>query len=231
MQVCDNKNKITYEILFALLAVAAIVFCIYTNSRGLDDELVMDGFENQHIYQERFRNEEMLPDAYLRELVRYKKVYVPYEVKTYEAYSDKAEEDRDSEFSQTYYKENNLSRYFFEYAGECEVDDKLLKFEEVTQLKEEKPELFEDNFEKIGLINDMLRYDFLTNQEATRESSYFWYSWYYKSFAEHKGWYAYLYADIEDVEGADELVAIWDKRENLYLMSKEKLQEFDLQVK
>ena len=217
-KITDRSLQLFAEAALWLLMLLGIAAGIYNNSRGLDEELVMDSFTDQHIYQERFTESGMLPDSYLRELIRYRRVYVPYEVKDYSAYSETEEADRESEFSQAYYKENNLTRYFQEYAGECVSDGKLPGYERVTELKEADPEAFEEGFRDLGLINDMLRYSFICNKEGIRESAYFWYSWYYYSFAEHKSWYAHLYLQ-EGAEEAEDIVAIWDKRENLYIYS------------
>lgn len=214
-----RMNKITVCTIIAI-AIMAIGMNLYYNFRNLDSTLDFTEHTKQHIYMDEFQQAGMLPDAYIRELIKDKRVIVPYTVKDYMAYSETAEEDRDSDFKQVYYRENNYVRYFCEYAGECEVNEGLPKIDTVKEMHKEG--LINDAaFTDMGIANDMLRYSFLLNKEATRESSYFWYAWFYHTFSSDKGWESRVYIRKDEVEASRELVALWDRKENLYLMEKD----------
>ena len=76
-----------------------------------------------------------------------------------------------------------------------------------------------NDFNDLGIANDMLRYTFLLNKEHSKETKYFWYSWYYYSFAREESYFPHVYVMMDEVVDADELVAIWDEGENLYVMT------------
>ena len=81
-------------------------------------------------------------------------------------------------------------------------------------------EAYRKEFNDLGIANDMLRYTFLLNKEHSKETKYFWYSWYYYSFAQEESYFPHVYVKIDEVADADELVAIWDEGENLYVTTR-----------
>lgn len=202
---------------------------IYFNALSLKRILPMNYVKNQHFFQGEFKDGQVqadgaaesmaMPDAYLRELIRYKTVAVPYEVQEYSVYNPILdEEERGHGFVADYYFENNYTRYFMEYSQKAYCDLALPKLDNTPECIED----IKDEFTLVGVTNDMLRYSFLLNQEHSKETKYFWYSWYYYSFAEEENHYPRLYVNLQDCEEHDELVAIWDREENLYLMSRER---------
>ena len=210
-----------YEIFrIPVLALSCLVFVIASliyNSGGLTEIFPTRLFTDQHIYQSEDYEKKERPDAYLRELIRYKNVCVPYDVKLYEYYNPiKDENERGSGFVRRYYTENNYARYFREYSEDCETDISLPLTAAVGKVMD--PDKY--GFSDLGIANDMLRYTFLLNKEHSKETKYFWYSWYYYSFAKEENMFPHVYVRLESCEPADELVTFWDEGENLYVMSR-----------
>ncbi len=204
--------RIVLLIIFGLLfVVASLVY----NSEKLTDIFPVRLFTDQHIYQEEDYAKRERPDAYLRELIRYKQVYVPIDVKNYSFYNPiKDEDERGSGFVRRYYTENNYARYFKEYSKLCSVDVTLPQVDDVKAVMDDR----RDDFTDMGIANDMLRYTFLLNKEHSKETKYFWYSWYYYSFAIEENMFPHIYIMKDSCEASDELAVFWDEGENLYVM-------------
>lgn len=218
-------KKISYKKRVGILLLLAVLFVgmnTYYNTYHLEEMLPLRSTVNQHMYQETDRADCIFGEAYLRELIRDKKVLVPYAVSVLFDYVPiENEDERGAGFKPNYYWDNNYTRYFQEYALDCETDESLPKRLEVPEFIEGKVSDFQD----YGITNDLLRYTFLLNREHAKETKYFWYSWYYYSFAEEENRYPHMYLIPEDCEAADTLVAIWDRDENIYIMSMEKYAE------
>lgn len=212
----DGQIRVVALIVVVLLFIPLNV---YANIKGNDD-LFFYHVTNQSLYQPEFYEQQIFPDAYVRELVKDKTVIVPNEVKTYDQYVSVEEEKRD-DFVISYYSDNNYVRYFSEYAGNSEIDEALPD----AKMMYEEFMLDKTDFTSFGCANDLLRYSFLLNKESEKEMSYFWYSWFYYTFSETKEWYPEVYIATEGIQNADRLVALWDKKENLYLMSEDYYRE------
>jgi len=213
-------NKVFYVLVLTFLTGFILVNIIY-NFRNLETVLPMTQTTNQKIYQESNINEKSLPDAYIRELIRDKEITVPYKFSPYINYNPIEDEDeRGASFKANYFRENNYSLYFSEYAKKCNYDNTLPKIQELSDINGDIMPLIDKDFTNIGLTNDLLRYTFLLNQETSKETTYFWYAWYYYSFAEEKEWYHYAYLE-NGIEDSDSLVAVWDHEEQLYIMTRE----------
>lgn len=208
--------KIKYR-MYAVLA-AMLIFIplnIYADMQKSEDLFFYHPY-NQSLYQDEFREYGLYPDAYVRELIRDKKVVIPHDVKLYREYiGEKSEEDRAEKFSNKYYRENNYVRYFKEYAHEYEIAKTDPGNDGIKQYAADTGE-----FDDFGAANDMLRYSFLINTETEKEMSYFWYSWFYYSFSTAKGYTTDVFIQ-RGLEDADVCYAVWDGRENLYLMDLE----------
>jgi len=218
-----NKLKSVHrKLLLLAVGVLFILLNIYYNAIYINKMLPLRHAKNQHIYQPEDEEYGSMCDAYLRESIRNKSVLVPYAVQKYIVYNPvEDEEERAEHFEARYYLENNYTRYFMEYSGECSTDESLLKTDAVTEIASDLKSAFVD----LGITNDLLRYSFLLNQEHSKETKYFWYSWYYYFFAVEEDHYPHLYVDKASCESASQLVAIWDKDENLYLMGSDKYKE------
>ena len=124
-------------------------------------------------------------------------------------------------FSFDYYYDNNYGNFFRKYAKEGVADESLPSPEEVRKAKILKN--MKDSFVQVGYTADMERYAFMLNDDPEYVNSYFHYSYYYYTCVEESVFdtnFRMFIAD-EDIENAEELVAIWDDRENLYVMSRE----------
>lgn len=213
-----GKEKV-YEICrLSVLTLVCLIFSVASliyNNEKLTQIFPVRLFTDQHIYQEEDYASKERPDAYLRELIRYKSVYIPYDVQLYSYYNPiKDENERGSGFVRRYYTENNYTRYFKEYSKACTTDGTLPSTEEVGAVMDTR----RSNFSDLGIANDMLRYSFLLNKEHSKETKYFWYSWYYYSFAREESYFPHVYVRMDEAKDADELVAFWDDSENLYVM-------------
>lgn len=208
------------KIAMLMVVVMFIPLGLYANLRGNED-LFFYHTTNQSLYQPEFYTQQIFPDTYIRELIKDKTVIIPYEVKVYDDYMELDEDARGVDFKNIYFRENNFARYFKEYSKSYEIDETLPKVRDV------QVEGFVDksDFTNFGCANDMLRYSFLLNKEKEKEMSYFWYSWFYYTFSVEKEWYAYAYINTDGIETSDRLVALWDRRENLYIMSEEYYEE------
>ena len=210
-------NKKIRVIYISGLLFVSILFGIYASLKN-DSDIMFYHVYDQSLYVPQFSKENIYPDIYVRELVEDKTVIVPNEIQTYSDYQKKVKKKpKDGDFINMYFKENNYSIFFKEYAGCFEVDSSMPGV--IQMMEEELVDL--DEFESLGCANDMLRYSFLVNRENIEEASFFWYSWYYYSFSTNKGWYPSVYICKENMDDKDTLVALWDKQENLFLMSLE----------
>ena len=205
------------------IAGTLILICfllgIFYNFRNLEQVNPMTRIKTQTIYQEEHYENLQYPDSFLRTLLREREVKIPYEIKPVEEYMTPTWEKEGGEFfNSQYYKETNYGRFLQAYAKTCVVDEELPDMEETDALVSS----FAD-FTCIGKSNDMLRYTFLLNEDGVQESAYFWYSWYYYSyFVDEKAEGKFsIYVRTDDMKEADSYIALWDKKQNLYLMSAE----------
>lgn len=206
------KTQWMKYIIVGLCMVFLLLSGIY-NVRNLGAVLPMTKNEVQTLYAPENLQEGTYPDSFLRLLVRGKKVTVPYEIKDYGMYSKNRNSEDGEKFPARYFKESNYARFFKAYAKETLVD---------STLSENAIAEYQEDFTWIGYGSDMLRYTFLLNTDGVQQSTYFWYSWYYYSFyGEASGHDIVIYVNLEDIAESDDLVAIWTKEEDLYLMTRD----------
>lgn len=180
-------------------------------------------YDTPAFYHEAFLGEGRYPDLFLRLLIRDREVAVAREIRSYENYPSFGRDEEDGNpFDARYFRENNYTRYFREYAASVVVDESLPAGEEAGGAVAPALEQFTD----FGIANDLLRYSFACNRENIQQARAFWYYWFYHSFAEENpkapGSFPRVFIACEDLEEAKSLVAVWDENENLYLMSKER---------
>ncbi|MBO4374612.1 MAG: hypothetical protein J5829_05860 [Lachnospiraceae bacterium] len=223
-KVSSNINKI---IVIVILAGAFLL-----NAKSLCGEfqdritLYRSGFSDQTMYMPDFEKDGRYPDALLRALVRDKTVSVWADFSPYTNYPSHGHDHSDDPaidtfFSNAYYYDNNYGNFFRKYSKEGITDNNLPSPEEVRKARIGK--LMKDSFVFCGNTPDMERYTFLVNEDREYVNTYFHYSYFYYSCVEEEvlDRYFRLFIADEDIENADELVAIWDDRENLYVMSRE----------
>ncbi|MCR5626265.1 MAG: hypothetical protein K6F99_02995 [Lachnospiraceae bacterium] len=177
-------------------------------------------YHSQSMYHEDFMDEGRYPDLYLRAVARDKNVRVAREVQDYSAYPSYGRDEEESNpFSKEYLIDNDYIRYFGEYAKKVTTDKTLPFGEDVKKMMEGH----EADFADLGIANDLLRYSFALNHEEVQQARAFWYYWYYHAFPEKKPnrdeAYPRVYVNPDEMAEEDELVALWDENENLYLMS------------
>lgn len=206
------------------------------NAKSLSGEfqdrvaLYRPGFSNQTAYMTDFLKDGRYPDALLRALIRDKKVSVWADFSPYINYPSHGHDHSDDPaidtfFSKEYYVDNNYGLFFRKYSKEGVTDHSLPSPEQVRKVRFK--DLRDERFVLCGSTPDMLRNTFLLNEDREYVNSYFHYSYvYYSCVLEEylENSFRFYLAD-EDIENADELVAIWDRKENLYVMSREFYEE------
>ena len=205
-----------------LIALNAVY---YLRDFGSRIYLYTYGPDNQTMYNERFLAKGADQDAFLRALVRDKCVEYARAVKPYSDYPMYGhDQEPGNPFSKEYYYENSYGRYFNEYAASVKVDESLPVPESHAM------EQFSEDFTDFGSDNDMLRYSFMVNEEKPQYvTSYFHYTWAYNVMAGTEDWRVYfndypyltMHVQCDGISDADTLVALWDRQENLYLMTRE----------
>lgn len=218
----SDVKKIIFTVTAILLITANVVYYVRDFSNVIP--LYTYGFRNQTMYNTEFLKNGTNQDAFIRMLVRDKKVIYAREIKPYSTYPSYGHEydQKDFFFSSEYFLENNYARYFDEYASSTAADISLPALKPVSKLMEGH----QKDFTFMGYGNDLLRYSFLTNKETNDVSSYFIYSWIYYTLGAHYDivqsydvdYFFRIYVCTDGLEKADTLVAVWDNAENLYLM-------------
>ncbi len=231
----DISKKSLNIKLYIAVAVFALMTAVnlWSFTKGYTDKIFLYSPEasNQTMYMPEFMEKGMYPDAFIRALVWDKTVEIPAEFNPYANYPshghDHTEDvgDGDTFFSTEYYYENNYGLFFKKYAKSIEINEDLPSVKETGELIDEEKR--EDCFTFLGYTNDMLRNTFLLNEDREYVNSYFHYTTYYyyidKDLADA---YFRAYLSPEDLTKTDTLIAIWDEKENLYLMSKEYFGKF-----
>ena len=201
---------------------------LFSFTKGYTDKIFLytPKASNQTMYMPEFMEKGMYPDAFLRALVRDKNVEIPAGFNPYANYPshghDHTEDvgDGDTFFSTDYYYDNNYGLFFKKYAKSIEINEALPSPKETGELTDEKK--MKDRFTFLGYTIDMLRNTFLLNEDREFVNSYFHYTTYYYYIDEGLAdSYFRAYLSPEDLTKTDTLIAIWDEKENLYLMSKE----------
>lgn len=206
----------------AFAGVAAVFLCLnlFYNYRNLDAVNPMTQVKSQTLYQSENLENEVYPDSFLRLLIHDKTILLPTQVQLYSDYNSYGMEELEGNyFSNHYLIDNNYLRYFMVFSKGTEIDETLPENMDLNM------DAHKQDFNTLGIGNDLLRYSFLLNDEGIQEATYFWYSWYYYSFAEEEEYYPGVYVNEEGLIDAEKLVALWDKEENLYLMSEDYYQE------
>ncbi len=224
MPEMSSKNK---AVLFALIGTILIATNIFCYEREFQKEMKLWDYtaDEQLLYHPGYAGEGYAPDALIREMVRDRTVLLPRGVRPYKEYwSYGRMHEEGNPFAQEYFSENNYVKYFSEYAGEIVVDQSLPDMYEL----EEKPltEEILGDFTDIGRGHELLRYAFLGDHTDEETSNQFFYTYYYTSDAYYQRSEAINIRICPDgIEKAERLVALWDKDENLYLMSEDHYKE------
>ena len=215
---------------FRAAAAAALTaaFCLCNMAWGMirpQTDVPLYRLQNQTMYNFKFYEDKSYPDLFLRLLVANRTVKVAEDVKSYETYTTFGhDEDEGNPFDSSYYIDNDYVRWFRSYSKELKIDNNLSHMDEVESLIKTRKADFKD----FGIANDMLRYSFLLNREPVQQATAFWYSWYYHSFAERVSrrsdpkrrydLFPNVYINPTNLETGT-LVALWDRKQDLYIMS------------
>lgn len=218
-----SVKTVTAAAIFTFL----IAVNIYSFTAGYTDKvsLYTPGPVNQTMYMPEFLEKGMYPDAFIRALVRDKKVMIYSDFIPYVNYPshgrDHTEDVGDGEvfFSGEYYSDNNYGLLFKKYAKEIAIDPSIPSPEEAGRMIGDDEQ--QRYFSFLGYTNDMLRNSFLVNEDREYVNTYFHYAYFYYYVDEEAAKNRFrAYISPEDLSGEKEIVAIWDRNENLYLMSR-----------
>lgn len=214
-----SKNRIR---LFVALTLLLALFNVYCYRRHFEEHIKLRTYSasQQLLYNPAFQEEQYGADSLIREAVRGKLVAVPRKLRPYKEYDSYGKmHEEGNPFSARYFWENNYTKYFMEYASAVTVDTAL---PDLYELKE-KPlsDTVRADFTLLGPGNDMMRYVHMADHTDEETSTQFFYTWYYTVEPYHPAEEALMIRICtEGLEEDDELVALWDESENLYLMSR-----------
>lgn len=157
------------------------------------------------------------PDAFLRLLLKGKKVHVKGDRITLTHAIEQGEE-----WLYAYYHVDNMVNYLNATYSTVEEDESLNECE--------VPEEKRNEFENLGYLNDLLRNTVMYSSHDIECGNFTYYLWYYSYFAKT----SYMYLQTESLD-EDELVLIWQPRskdtkedratEDMYLMGKSYFEE------
>ncbi len=230
-----NSGIIKKYLPSALILTAILVTvmnCVYNRSYT-DEAFTPKTADSQAMYNMDYFGDGAYPDLFLRVLVKNKKVILARAPKSYSQYASYGhDDDYLNPFDSGYFKENNFTYWLSCYAASYEYDASLPTNDAVS----ENMLPHKADFTDFGEANDMLRYSFPLNHEHYQEATAFWYSWYYHTYAEkvqylknvkkRRDLFPNVYVNTSDIEKADTLVALIAENEDLYLMSREKYDEY-----
>ncbi len=214
-----KRNK---TLIYTAGCILLAILNIYAYYAHFEDHLKLREYSasEQLLYNPAFLEEGYAADALIRETVRGREVIVPRELKPYRLYPSYGHmHETGNPFSMDYFWDNNYIKYFSEYASRITVDTSLPDLYELEQ--DPLPEDTVSDFVLLGPGNDMMRYAHMGDHTEEETSNQFFYTYFYT--------FEPIHPDGEELqirmctEGMDEdksLVALWDTRENLYLMSR-----------
>jgi len=208
--LCKIKSKYRYMLTGVFLLFVCILNVFY-NSIELDQLIPIRKTTNQLIYQEENFNEGSYADALFNLIVEDKKVYVKSDQAT--MYDATVVKGFDWMYAIFHY--HTALAYMKHYAAETVQDEELNNT--VIDGKNK------DDFTDLGFANDMMRSACIIHPDETEASDYFYHYWW---FNERVG-DMHLYANLDGILDADELVFLWQnvsedsETEDFYLMTKD----------
>lgn len=218
LHICRKKRPSAMKYLLGAFAVAVIGINLLYNVRSLPTiyPLYRSGVQSRYIPD--FLEEGLYADSLLQLLVKDKTVTVhdigdAYEHPVYEYYE---EGDPQVKYAVAhdpkYYYGRDYYRFFEKFAKAVQVDAALAAKDtfDFTTLRDS------GRMSPIGFSNDMARYTFLINEDEIEQASYFWYDFVYREESPTM----YVYMENELPSDCEELVALWDTENNLYIMSR-----------
>ncbi len=176
---------------------------------------------SQTFYQKEFLRDGLYPDSLIPLLLSGKTVYMkndPMDIDTAQGMG--------KEWLYSYYHAKNSAAYVPFIDGNAVLDQTMNE----TMLSKEQ---IEEEFERLGMANDMYRYTFICTPQWDETGSYFYYYWYYSEVLPE--FFAYINTEKdsagEDIGTSEELVLLWDspmgeaELEDIYLMTRRYYEE------
>lgn len=133
------------------------------------------------------------PDAFLRVFLKGKTVYVKDDIWTLED-----TQERGCEWLYSYYHVKNMVNFLKSVEADVSYDTEMNS----VVISDE-----DENFDRLGYLNDLLRYSFVYSDYREECGSYLYYMWYYMDLTDT----SYLYVHPESLD-EEELVLIWQGR-------------------
>ncbi len=199
-------------------AVLMITLGILYNIRTLPGLIPFYRPTLQTFFQEEFLENGQFPDSFLSILFKDKKVYIK---------NDKMDirvaEDLGKSWLYSYYHMLNMDALLKLYGAEVIRDDAM----NTTMLSEGQ---IKEDFDRLGMTNDMYRYSFVVCPSIDETGSYFYYYWYY--YEHLRNIFAHMNVEKgetgQDIGTGNELVILWktdeespEEDEDFYVMTKE----------
>lgn len=210
-----SKVKSKYRMhITAVFMVFVILLNIVINVKSIGELMTFHRTANQLIYQEEYADELEYADALLNVLIDGKTVYMKNDYKTIQE-----SEELGFNWMYGYFHFQAPSEYFTHYGSNVIHDDSLNNIVIDRDLA--------SDFEEIGYANDMLRNVCLFHPDTTAVADYFYHYWYYREWVKSM----HIYANLDGIREADELVLIWqnilddEETEDFYLMTKQYFDE------
>ena len=171
----------------------------------------------QSFYQKEFADEAMYPDALLQLVVKGRTVYIKDDLDDYMRENRYTYDNGESFYpdgkywTYIFYHQVNFQE-FLEAAGANVVAADEYNSDYID-------EEHAADFKLAGHTNDMNRYLFPLSERGEEWSNSFYYYWYYSTYLGEMN----LYVNTDGLSEADEIVILWDDKENetWYVMSRD----------
>ena len=210
IRIC--KNHKIYVIVGFLLCVTC--FSLFITVREIGGVVTLNRSTNQLFYQPEFLDEGIYPDAFMPLLVKGKTIYTKDDIEYFDFEADPDDSHWETRLININYGRN--SKYLLETFGAKIIEDSSLNDIMVTD------DLLDD-FQTMGLSNDMFRSSSAVNDITAKFGNYFHYYVYYSA----SGSPSCVYYHVDDMDA--EFVALWQRvegyGENLFIMDKEYFEE------
>lgn len=175
--------------------------------------------KDQMFYQKEFAEEGLYPDALIQLLVKNKTVYVKDDRDEYMEENCHSENGlKDGKYwLYPFYHQINMTNFLNAAGAKVVADDSYNN----SFISEEN----QNDFDFAGYGNDMFRFMFLLSNDTGEWSNYFYHYWYYCDHLDVMN----VYINPEGVNEAEEIVVLWDDKENetIYIMTKD---YYDMEV-
>jgi len=195
---------------YALVSMLLVAVPTFGNSAGL---LPFYHAKEQTFYQKEFADEGTYPDALFGLAFENKTIYIKDDLDEYlDEYYQEGDTLIDGKYwLYGYYHQKNLEE-FLEANEATVIADDIFNDKYID-------ESTKGDFKFAGYGNDMFRFMFQTCEYEEEWGNYFYHYWYYSDHLDGME----IYINPENINTSDELVILWDDKENetLFIMTRD----------